>query len=89
MCTVCILPCLFLLSVPSNNLVFIVFLSYFLCDKLKHAYHIILIDRFHIPDLILELYAFIHFYMSYATGKMVPGLTRAMDRTTNPSIVFL
>ena len=40
-------------------------------------------DLFHIPDLILKLRI-----ISLTTGKMVPDRARAMERTTNFSIIF-
>ena len=40
-----------------------------------------------IPDFILKLYILIQF-ISLATDKMVPGLAKAMEKTTNFRIHF-
>ena len=45
------------------------------------------IDLLHNPRLILKLYFFMS-YFPYNRKKMVPGLARAMERTTNLSIIF-
>jgi hypothetical protein len=50
------------------------------------------IDLLDILDPILKLYVFYTFFMytiSLKMGKMVLGLARAMEKTTNLNIIFL
>ena len=54
-------------------------------------YTISTINLLNIPDFILKLYVFNTYLMrviSLMTGKMVPSLARAIERTTTLSTIF-
>lgn len=64
--------------------IFTSIIYYAQCTGVSTKRHRYLIDLLHVNDLIIKLYVFI----PYLTGKMVSGLSRVIETTTNSSIIF-